>query len=119
MVFFVVLMYTFQAISIFCDTVLLCMFLKIDIVKQHPGSLILGQCISQFFIDTNNFMFKSDLDTLVCSFVGAVAVSSAILGWNYTLFLSYEVIKIIEDPYNNKYQKRIKFYHFVFISPFL
>lgn len=85
--------------------------------REPPGMLIFWHILSQAFFDFNIALIgvyyhisNRFLDDL-CDYLGPANIYFYFLGFNYVLCLSIEVLKKMQNPMENNYNKRSKLYH--------
>lgn len=105
----------FAPLSVISEFVLLYSFLRLKQHKDHPEVLIFWQFLSQIILDIHWFtgivQFKQKLSTDECLLLGSSSVYFYYLSWDYTLFLSAEILLKILNPYKTGYKKRRIWYH--------
>ncbi|OMJ84765.1 hypothetical protein SteCoe_14018 [Stentor coeruleus] len=110
--------YIFLApISSICGLFQVYGFYKLNLVKEHPEILIFWQCISQLILDIHWFTgipyIQKHIGDIPCRLLGDFFVYFYYLSWNYTVFLSVEILIKINNPYDINYKKRTLWYHLI------
>lgn len=102
-------------LSVLSEIILVYAFWKLELFKEHPEVMIFWQSVSQIILDlhwvTGAKSIKSYFSDKECLVYGAFSLYFYYLSWNYTLFLSIEILLKILKPHKTGYKKRRFLYH--------
>jgi hypothetical protein len=102
-------------LSFLSELILIYSFWKLNQFKHHPEILVFWQCFSQMIVDlhwlTGITWVHHSLEGSGCLILGGVFLYFYYLGWDYTLWLSVEILLKLLNPQNTGYDKRRIFYH--------
>ncbi|OMJ95176.1 hypothetical protein SteCoe_1553 [Stentor coeruleus] len=104
-------------ISAICGLFQVYGFYKLKLVNNHPEILVFWQCVSQLILDIHWFTgisyIHKNIGETCCLLLGDFFVYFYYLSWNYTVFLSVEILIKMTNPCVTDYKKRTRWYHLI------
>ena len=104
-------------VSVISELVVIYAFYRLKQFKDHPEVMIFWQCISQIILDLHWFTGIEPIKKIItdeeCLFLGSFSVYFYYLSWDYSLFLSIEILLKILNPHKTAYKARKIWYHII------
>lgn len=103
--------------SVLAGTVLIGMYCWVKELRKRPGWLILWQCIAQTLLDLH-WLSSSDImsheqHSGLCEFIGTTSIYAYLLACNYTVCLSYFIIRHLRRPLRSERGQKLWSLHAV------